>query len=392
MIRVMMILAFVLGGLLVYNAVRRRRSWWPVGAFGIWLVALIVLLGIVPAVWQALIVNPNQLAKEKPYIAFNIAATLRRVEPAVLDRRGGVRRRLHRRPPAPADDPRDDDPGVRAGRRPRLQRRAPAPLLVAGGSVRHLAGRPHRAPRHRAGGLAGAHRQPEPAGQGEALHRLQHRGDARRLRPHGDLQDPVLAQGRPLGGGAQGEQRDGAQHPPLGPAGAAAQLQPAAGAAAVLLVHDGERGPLLRERRVHADDARPEGAARVGPAAAGPDLGQPAHHLRARLRRRGVGGEPGLVRRLPRLPRPGRAAGVVGAVARHHAAGDLLRPPRHELRAGGHEVPDLRLPGVQRRRVLALHRQRRHPHRFVPEPARLHHPLRGHPLLHLVGHHRARAA
>ena len=44
-------------------------------AFGIWLVALIVLLGIVPAVWQSLIVNPNQLAKEKPYIAFNIAAT-----------------------------------------------------------------------------------------------------------------------------------------------------------------------------------------------------------------------------------------------------------------------------------------------------------------------------
>ncbi len=75
MIRVMMILAFVLGGLLVYNAVRRRRPWWPVGAFGIWLVALIVLLGIVPAVWQSLIVNPNQLAKEKSYIAFNIAAT-----------------------------------------------------------------------------------------------------------------------------------------------------------------------------------------------------------------------------------------------------------------------------------------------------------------------------
>jgi uncharacterized membrane protein (UPF0182 family) len=34
-----------------------------------------VLLGIVPAAWQALIVNPNQLAKEKPYIAANIAAT-----------------------------------------------------------------------------------------------------------------------------------------------------------------------------------------------------------------------------------------------------------------------------------------------------------------------------
>src|SRR5674476_786880 len=75
MIRVMMVLAFALGGVLVYNAARRRRPWWPAAAFGIWLASLIVLLGIVPAVWQALIVNPNQLAKETPYIEYNIAAT-----------------------------------------------------------------------------------------------------------------------------------------------------------------------------------------------------------------------------------------------------------------------------------------------------------------------------
>ena len=75
LIRVMMVLAFALGGALVYNAVRRRRPWWPPAAFGIWLVSLIVLLGIVPAIWQALIVNPNQLAKETPYIAYDIAAT-----------------------------------------------------------------------------------------------------------------------------------------------------------------------------------------------------------------------------------------------------------------------------------------------------------------------------
>ena len=75
LIRVMMVLAFALGGALVYNAVSRRRPWWPAAAFGVWLAALIVLLGIVPAVWQALIVNPNQLAKETPYIARNIAAT-----------------------------------------------------------------------------------------------------------------------------------------------------------------------------------------------------------------------------------------------------------------------------------------------------------------------------
>jgi len=75
MIRVMMVLAFVLAGALVYNAVRRRHPWWPAAALGIWLAAVIVLLGIVPAAWQALIVNPNQIAKETPYIAFNIAAT-----------------------------------------------------------------------------------------------------------------------------------------------------------------------------------------------------------------------------------------------------------------------------------------------------------------------------
>jgi len=75
LIRVMMVLAFALGGALVYNAARRRRPWWPAAAFGVWLASLIVLLGIVPAVWQALIVNPNQLAKETPYIARNIAAT-----------------------------------------------------------------------------------------------------------------------------------------------------------------------------------------------------------------------------------------------------------------------------------------------------------------------------
>ena len=44
-------------------------------AIGAWIVALIVLLAIVPAVWQGLDVNPNQLTKETPYIANNITAT-----------------------------------------------------------------------------------------------------------------------------------------------------------------------------------------------------------------------------------------------------------------------------------------------------------------------------
>ena len=46
-----------------------------------------------PAVYQALIVNPNQLSKEKPYIAFNIAAT-RAAWPAVLYTREGKTKQL----------------------------------------------------------------------------------------------------------------------------------------------------------------------------------------------------------------------------------------------------------------------------------------------------------
>ncbi len=75
LIRVLMVLAFLLGAALIYNAVRGRRRLWPPLAIGVWIAALIVLLAIVPAIWQALAVNPNQLTKETPYIANDIAAT-----------------------------------------------------------------------------------------------------------------------------------------------------------------------------------------------------------------------------------------------------------------------------------------------------------------------------
>jgi uncharacterized membrane protein (UPF0182 family) len=75
LIRFLMVLAFLLGGALIYNAVRGRRRLWPPLAIGVWIVALIVFLAIVPAVWQALAVNPNQLTKETPYIVNDIAAT-----------------------------------------------------------------------------------------------------------------------------------------------------------------------------------------------------------------------------------------------------------------------------------------------------------------------------
>ena len=75
LIRALMVLALLLGAALIYNAVRGRRRLWPPIAIGVWIVSLIVLLAIVPAVWQALAVNPNQLTKETPYIANDIAAT-----------------------------------------------------------------------------------------------------------------------------------------------------------------------------------------------------------------------------------------------------------------------------------------------------------------------------
>ena len=75
LIRVLMVVAFLIGAALIYNAVRGRRKLWPPLAIGVWVVALLVLLAIVPAIWQALAVNPNQLTKETPYIVNDIAAT-----------------------------------------------------------------------------------------------------------------------------------------------------------------------------------------------------------------------------------------------------------------------------------------------------------------------------
>ncbi len=72
--RVTMVLAFAIAAALAWN-VWRRRSRWPVVAVVVWIVAIVVLRGIVPAAVQALIVNPNQLAKERPYITRNLAAT-----------------------------------------------------------------------------------------------------------------------------------------------------------------------------------------------------------------------------------------------------------------------------------------------------------------------------
>jgi len=72
--RVTLVLALALAVFLVVN-VWRRRQWWPVIALGIWVAALVVLRGIVPAVVQQLVVNPNELDRERPYITRNLEAT-----------------------------------------------------------------------------------------------------------------------------------------------------------------------------------------------------------------------------------------------------------------------------------------------------------------------------
>ena len=72
-IRVEMAICFVLAAALFVN-IWRRRQYWP-GAIAVWIVVLILLQGVVPALMQSLIVNPNELAKERGYIANNIAAT-----------------------------------------------------------------------------------------------------------------------------------------------------------------------------------------------------------------------------------------------------------------------------------------------------------------------------
>ena len=73
--RFMMIFGWALGALLIANAFWRRRWRWPLYGIGGWVVALIVVRVVFPAVMQSLIVSPNQQGKEGPYIAYNITAT-----------------------------------------------------------------------------------------------------------------------------------------------------------------------------------------------------------------------------------------------------------------------------------------------------------------------------
>ncbi|MDE3101873.1 MAG: UPF0182 family protein [Chloroflexota bacterium] len=52
-----------------------RTIWLLVGAIGIWIVAAILLLGVYPSIVQTFVVNPDQIVRERPYIARHIQAT-----------------------------------------------------------------------------------------------------------------------------------------------------------------------------------------------------------------------------------------------------------------------------------------------------------------------------
>ena len=73
-LNLLMVISVVAAGLFVWNI--WRRGWvLPVIAVGLWGFVALVIGTIVPAVYQQFLVNPNELAKEKPYIARNIEAT-----------------------------------------------------------------------------------------------------------------------------------------------------------------------------------------------------------------------------------------------------------------------------------------------------------------------------
>jgi uncharacterized membrane protein (UPF0182 family) len=73
-LNLLMVISVVAAGLFVWNIF--RRGWvLPVIAVGLWGFVSLVIGTIVPAVYQQFFVQPNELAKERPYISRNIAAT-----------------------------------------------------------------------------------------------------------------------------------------------------------------------------------------------------------------------------------------------------------------------------------------------------------------------------
>mgnify|MGYP003334718888 CR=1 FL=1 len=73
-LRLLMVISVAAAGLFIVNI--WRRGWvFPIIAVGLWGFIAIVVGTLVPAVVQRFTVQPNELSREKPYIARNIEAT-----------------------------------------------------------------------------------------------------------------------------------------------------------------------------------------------------------------------------------------------------------------------------------------------------------------------------
>ena len=72
--RILMIMSFLWGLYLIYSSIRPRIKPLLISG-GIWLGAILILANGLPILVQKFVVKPNELAKESPYIAYNIDLT-----------------------------------------------------------------------------------------------------------------------------------------------------------------------------------------------------------------------------------------------------------------------------------------------------------------------------
>jgi uncharacterized membrane protein (UPF0182 family) len=74
--RILTVMSFLLCLFIIYNAFRLKKKPLFICA-GIWVGAIVILAGGLPLLVQQFVVKPNELAKESPYIAYNIDFTRR---------------------------------------------------------------------------------------------------------------------------------------------------------------------------------------------------------------------------------------------------------------------------------------------------------------------------
>jgi hypothetical protein len=71
---ILLAVVLILIGVVLASLLRRKRRW-PLYGIGAWILAAIVVGAIIPAAVQRFQVEPNELAKERPYIEYNIQFT-----------------------------------------------------------------------------------------------------------------------------------------------------------------------------------------------------------------------------------------------------------------------------------------------------------------------------